>query len=450
MSTHNSSSNTSPMPNSATTIPATTRREVLTAGAAGLAGLSLYGSLAKQVFAGPEKEIAVKPAVIVLYMRGGQDALNTLVPYTDSHYYDMRPSIAVKPPGEENGCIDLDGTFGLNPGMDGFKKLWDQKMLAPVVNCGVPSPSRSHFAMQDYMEYGAIADKSVRGGWLNRFLMATSPQGPEGEFRALALQSRLPRSLRGKYPSLAVAPSRQMGSGDKDSDVLELFDKLYKSPPSMEKPGMRSERPDEDELTQNGRATIDTLRKLEEILSTKPSGKEVRYPATAGRLGKQLQMAARILKSGQGVEVIAADWNGWDHHINEGGGKEGDVIRGRLNTLGTAICTFFEDIKFMKNMVTVVVMTEFGRTNRENGNFGTDHGHGGNMFVIGGKVNGGKVYGDWAGLAPGKTYQNRDLLVTTDYRTVFSEILYDHLKLHPSKDLFPKYTRPETKLGLFA
>ena len=427
-----------------------TRREVLAAGAAGIAGLSVTGALARKAVAGPEKEIAVKPAVIVLYMRGGMDALNTVVPYTDGRYYDMRPTIAVKPPNEENGCIDLDGTFGLNPGLTGFKNLWDKGMLAPIVNCGVPSPSRSHFAMQDYMEYGTIGDKSVRGGWLNRFLMATSPNGPEGEFRALSLQSRLPRSLRGKYPALAVAPSRQMGNGDKDSDVLELFDNLYKAPPSMDKPGMTTERPDEDDLTQNGRATIDTLRKLEEILSTKPAGKEVRYPATAGGLGRQLQMAARVLKSGQGVEVIAMDWNGWDHHINEGGGGETDTIRTRLNTLGTAIDTFYEDIQYMKNMVTTVVMTEFGRTNRENGNFGTDHGHGGAMFVIGGSVKGKKVYGDWAGLAPGKTYQDRDLLVTTDYRTVFEEILYDHLKLHPSKQLFPKYKRPEGKLGLFA
>ena len=430
--------------------PSATRREILTASAAGLAGMSLYGALGKRAFAAPEKEIAVKPAVVVLYMRGGMDALNTLVPYTDGHYYDMRPSIAVKPPNEENGCIDLDGTFGLNPGLTGFKNLWDKGMLAPIPNCGVPSPSRSHFAMQDYMEYGAIGDKSVRGGWLNRFLSATSPRGPEGEFRALALQSRLPRSLRGKYPALAVSPSRQAGSGDKDSDVLELFDNLYKSPPSMDKPGMTAARADEDVLTKNGRATIDTLRKLEEILSTKPAGKEVRYPATAGALGKQLQMAARVLKSGQGVEVIAMDWNGWDHHINEGGGGETDTIRRRLNILGSAIDTFYEDIKFMKKMVTTVVMTEFGRTNRENGNSGTDHGHGSTMFVIGGNVKGGKIYGDWSGLAPGNTYQNRDLLVTTDYRTVFNEILYGHLKLHPSKQLFPKYVAPETKLGLFA
>ncbi len=428
----------------------TTRREVLAAGAAGLAGMTVYGSLAKQALAAPEKEIAVKPAVIAIYLRGGQDALNSLVPYKDGHYYDMRPNIAIPPPDKENGAIDLDGTFGLNPGLTGFKKLWDQKMLAPIVNCGVDSQSRSHFQMQDYMEQGRMRNSPVRSGWLNRFLQSTSAGEGEAEFRALALQSRLPRSLRGKFPALAVAPSRAMGrKKDKDSDVLTLFDKLYKKPPSMEGAGMKSERTDADELTQNGRATIDSLRKLEEILQEKPAGKEVRYPATAGGLGRQLKMAARLLKSGQGVEAIALDRGGWDNHINEGGPGETDTIRRNLTEVGLAASTFFEDIKFMSKKVCMVIMTEFGRTNRENGNNGTDHGHGSVMWVIGGGVNGGKVYGDWTGLAPGKTYQNRDLLVTTDWRDAFTEVLYDHMRLHPSKKIFNKFTPRENKLGLF-
>ena len=425
----------------------TTRREVLAAGAATLAGMSVYGSLARRALAAPEKEIAVKPAVIVLYLRGGNDALNTLVPYTDGHYYDMRPNIAVPPPDKENGCLDLDGTFGLNPGLTGFKKLWDEKLLAAVVNTGVNSPSRSHFQMQDFMEQGRMGDSAVRSGWINRFLQATA--GGDADFRALALQSRLPRSLRGDFPALAVAPSRAVRSKDKDSDVLELFDKLYKQPPSMEGAGMTSERPDEDDLTQNGRVTIDALRKLEEILEQKPAGKEVAYPASAGGLGQQLKMAARLLKSGQGVEAIALDWNGWDHHIREGGPAETDTIRRMLSQMGLACSTFFEDIEYLRKKVTMVVMTEFGRTNRENGNFGTDHGHGSVMWVMGGAVNGGKVYGDWPGLAPGKTYQNRDLLVTTDWRSVLEEVLRDHLKLHPSKQIFQDFTPPETKLGLF-
>jgi len=427
-----------------------TRREVLAAGAAGLAGMAVYGSFARRAFAAPEKEIAVRPAVVVIYLRGGQDALNTLVPYTDGHYYDMRPNIAVPPPGKEKGCIDLDGTFGLNPALTGFKTLWDQKMLAPIVNCGVNSPSRSHFQMQDFMEQGRMSNSPVRTGWLNRYLEATSAGENEAEFRALALQSRLPRSMRGKFPALAVAPSRARGRPqDKDSDVLELFDKLYKKPPSMEGAGMKSERDDEDELTENGRATIDALRKLEEILTQKPAGKEVAYPATAGGLGMQLKMAARLLKAGQGVQAIAVDRNGWDHHINEGGGAETDTIYRMLREVGTAVATFYDDIEYMRNQITTVIMTEFGRTNRENGNFGTDHGHGSVMWVVGGRVNGGKVHGDWPGLAPGKTYQNRDLLVTTDWRDVLNEVLYDHLKLHPSKKVFDDFQPRENKIGLF-
>ena len=217
----------------------------------------------------------------------------------------------------------------------------------------------------------------------------------------------------------------------------------------MDGAGMTDERQDADELTQNGRTTIDALRKLEEILAEKPAGKEVDYPATAGGLGRQLKMAARLLKSGQGVEAICMDWNGWDHHIREGGGGEQDAIRVMLTQLGLACSTFFEDIEFLRNKVTLVVMSEFGRTNRENGNFGTDHGHGGVMWVMGGRVNGGKVYGDWTGLAPGQTYQNRDLLVTTDWRDVLEEVLRDHMKLHPSKQVFADFTARENKLGLF-
>lgn len=424
------------------------RREFLAATAVGAAGLALGGPLARGAFGAPEREIALKPTLIVLFLRGGQDALNSLVPYSEGHYYDLRPNIAVATPDQPNGALDLDGRFGLNPGMTGFKALYDEGLLAPVCNAGLATQSRSHFACQDYMEYGAVGDATVRDGWLNRFLSATAPDGkPEGEFRAVALQGRLPRSLRGAYPVLAVDPRRTMrGQGE---DVLDLFDDLYKQPPSMEQPGMTSERSDEDDLTQNGRATIETLRKLEEILTTKPVGKEVIYPGSLGYLGLQLKMAARIIKSGQGVEVIGLDWNGWDHHIREGGGGENDTIRRMNGTVSDALATFYEDIRPMRNYVTTIVMTEFGRTNQENGNFGTDHGHGSAMWVMGGKVNGGKVYGDWTGLAPGAAYQDRDLMVTTDWRQVFDEALHDHMRLHPSKNLFKGWTPAENKLGIF-
>ncbi len=314
-----------------------TRREILAAGALGAAGITVLGRTAKLAEAAPEREIAMKPALVVLFLRGGQDALNTLVPHTNGKYYDMRPNIAVPPPDKERGAIDLDGTFGVNPALTGFKKLWDKKMLAPIVNCGCPHPSRSHFDQQDFFEYGAPGDKSVRTGWLNRYLMATTGSaGPAGEFRSVAVQGRLPRSLRGKYPVLAVPQRVLRGTGGGDEDVLALFDDLYAAPPSMEKPGTMGARPDEDDLTQNGRTTIDTLRKLQEILKGKQTGKTVRYPASAGRLGRQFEMAARVLKSGQGVEVIAMDWNGWDHHIQEGGSGENDRIFQMLGQMGSA------------------------------------------------------------------------------------------------------------------
>jgi len=428
----------------------TTRREILAAGAAGAAAV-LGGPLARRVLAEPEREISVKPTLVTLFLRGGQDALNAVVPYTDGRYYDIRPNIAVPAPDQPNGALDLDGTFGLHPALQGFKRLYDEGLLAPVVCVGSKHPSRSHFDCQDFMEYGAPGDKSVRDGWLNRYLQATSgPEGPEGEFRALAMQGRLPRSLRGAYPVLAV-PER-LGFGGRrqeDEDVLDLFDPLYQGPPAMGRPGAMGERPEEDDLTRNGRTTIDTLRRLEEILGSKPAGREVAYPAASGRLGQQLRKAARVIKSGQGLQIVGVDWNGWDHHINLGVPAAGNLYWDMLARLDSAVSTFFEDVDTMKNQIVLLIMTEFGRTNAENGNRGTDHGHGGLMFVIGGKVKGGKVYGDWTTLAPGKTYQNRDLEVTTDFRTVMGEILYGHMKLHPSRRLFKGFD-DESKLGLFA
>ncbi|MHC5012720.1 MAG: DUF1501 domain-containing protein [Planctomycetota bacterium] len=431
-----------------------TRREFLATGALGAAAASLGHPFLRDVLAAPEQEIAVKPAVIVLFLRGGQDALNLVVPYTEGRYYEIRPNIAIPTPDQPNGALDLDGTFGFHPALKGLKALYDEGVLAPVVCAGSKHPSRSHFDCQDFMEYGAPGDKTVHTGWLNRYLQTTAgPEGPEGEFRALAMQGRLPRSLRGDYPVLAVPDSLGFSGRQRrpeDEDVLDLFDPLYKAPPSMEgPPGTMGERPDEDDLTQNGRTTIETLRQLEEIITTRPAGKEVTYPQAAGRLGQQLKKAARVLKSGRGLEVVGVDWNGWDHHINQGTPEEGQLYWRMLAQLDAAITTFFDDISNLRSRVTMLVMTEFGRTNVENGNLGTDHGHGGVMMAIGGKVKGGKVYGDWTTLAPGRTYQNRDLEVTTDFRAVMNDVLYSHLKLHESKNLFKGFDASE-RAGLYA
>jgi uncharacterized protein (DUF1501 family) len=425
-----------------------TRRDFLAgaaATAAGAAGLSLTGSFARTASAGPEAEIVVKPCTVVIFLRGGQDALNTCVPWADGTYYDMRPNIGVPPPDKPGGALALDGTFGLHPSLGGFKRLWDQGLLVPVVNAGSPHPSRSHFECQDFLDYGTAGDRSVHDGWLNRYLSATAgPGGAGSEFRALAMQGRLPRSLRGAYPVLAVPDRLDFGgSRGEDTDVLDLFDPLYKSPPSMERPGTMGERTDADTLTQNGRTTIDVLRRLEEIVSRKAPGTEAVYPASAGRLGQQLKRTARVLKAGQGLECVGIDWNGWDHHINEGGPQEQDLISRMLAQLGSAVETFFEDVKDMRNQVTLLVLTEFGRTNEENGNRGTDHGRGSVMFVAGGRVKGKKVYGEWAPLAGG----GRDLPVTTDFRSVYSEVLHGPMRLHPSKQLFPKFT--PKPVGLF-
>jgi uncharacterized protein (DUF1501 family) len=424
---------------------ASTRREFLAAGALGAAAGAL-GRLGP-AWARPEQEISLKPAVVVIFLRGGQDGLNVVVPHADGHYYDLRPNIAVPPPGQPRGALDLDGTFGLHPAMPGFKRLYDAGLLAPVVCVGSDHPSRSHFDCQDFMEYGAPGDRTVVTGWVNRWLSATvGPEGPEGEFRAVAIQGRLPRSLRGEYPVLAVPDS--MGGRGGGNDVLDLFDPLYPAPEMEGPPDAMGERT-EDDIAQNGRTTIETLRKLEEIVSAPPAGREVSYPEAAGALGVQLRKAARLLKSGQGIQAIGLDWNGWDHHINQGRAEEGQLFWNMLARLDAGVSAFYEDVEPLRSKVLTVIMTEFGRTNAENGNFGTDHGHGSLMFLIGGKVKGGKVHGEWTTLAPAKTFQDRDLVATTDFRAVLQDVLYAHLGLHESKALFKGFD-PARRTALFA
>ncbi len=429
---------------------AISRRDLLRAGALGAAAAGLGGPLARRVMAAPDPEVSARRVLVAVFLRGGQDGLNVLVPYADPRYPELRPNIHLPPPGEDGGVLDLDGTFGLHPALTGLKRLYDEKLLAPIVCVGSPHPTRSHFDAQDFMEYGAPGDRLVKTGWLNRYLEATAPAaGPDASLRGVAMQRRLPRSLRGAYPALAVPASLGLGSrrprdGDGD-DVLDLFDPLYGQPDAA---AMGGTRPDEDRLEAAGRTTIETLKRLEDVLASTGGRSAARWPSDAGPLGEPLRRTARLLQAGQGTEVVAVDWNGWDHHIGEGGpGEEGQLPR-MLGQLDRAITAFFEELRPMRATVTMLLMTEFGRTNAENGNRGTDHGHASLMLAIGGRVKGGKVHGEWTTLAPGKTYENRDLVVTTDFRTVFCETLTDFLRLPADREVFPGFTGAR-KLGLF-
>jgi uncharacterized protein (DUF1501 family) len=381
--------------------------------------------------------LAAKPVVVSIYLRGGQDALNVLVPFGDKRYKDIRPTIGIlaKDTEDAKGVIALDDTFGLHPSMKSLKPLYDSKRFAPLVCAGSPHNTRSHFDAQDFMEYAAPGLRTVKAGWLNRFLMATKPKKTEGVvLRALAMQGLLPRALRGECPALAV-PERNVLDNSK---VLDTFEDIYGG--GM---GGMDEKRDDDPVVNAGRDTLETLKRYKEIES-KGKARKTSYPG--GRLGTKLKDIASVIHADAGLEVACVDIGGWDHHANEG--DDVGTIATMLKDVSDSLAAFAEDLDKRLDQTLVVVMTEFGRTCKENGNNGTDHGHGGAMMLLGGAVKGGKVHGDWRGLDDKALYEGRDLPVTTDFRDVFADVLRNHLKFDPPKDFFPEYKAGSVK-GLF-
>jgi len=425
------------------------RREILGAAGAGLisAALPWQSGLLRRAVADDD---AIR-TVVVIFLRGGADALSAIVPYGDKNYYAMRPTLAIpaETTDEQAGVLPLDKTFGLHPALAPLEPFYTAGRLAGIVNVGSPHPTRSHFDAQDFMEYAAPGSRTVRDGWLNRYLHLTrsilSKPGSErvSWLRALAMQGLLPRSLRGRYPALAV-PNRSVLEDDK---VLDIFEPLYEDEGEQDSLAAEMRRLDEenDQVVQTGRNTVATLRRFRELVGRKESGKRIAYPKTA--VGARLQAIAKVIRAGGGLEVAALDIGGWDTHANQGS-TDGAITR-LLGGLAGGVAAFAEDLGPALDNTLIVTMSEFGRTCRENGNFGTDHGHGGFMFLLGGSVAGGKIHGKWDGLAERSIYQSRDLHVSTDFRDVFAAILRDHLRLDVPDDFFPDY-RAKPLRGLFA
>ncbi len=421
-----------------------TRRDFLRFGLVG-GGLALTGpnlsAISARAFAGapaPDRE----RVLVTIFLRGGADALNIVMPLDDPDYLKLRPGIAVVS-GEDAAAapLALDDRFGMNPALAPLKPFWDSGRFAPIVCTGSPHPTRSHFDAQDFMEYAAPGRRDIRDGWLNRYLTASAdPQKDEG-LRAVAMQKKLPRALRGKYAVLA-APARSRKDMD---EVLDQFDDLYGSPPTAGE-GEMGERPEEDAALDVGRNTIEKLRRFYALVEdAEVEASPVRYPKD--ELGRGLERVARAIKAKAGLQVSSLDYGGWDTHTNQGGAV--GSMANRLGNLAKSLSAFAADLgdERMKK-VCVLVMTEFGRTCAENGNRGTDHGHGGHMLLLSGALKEKKVHGRWDGLDAKKLYTGRDLPVTTDFRAVFGETLDDFMGFAPPKDFFPEYRRPR-RMGLF-
>ncbi len=362
-----------------------TRRVFLKNGALAIVGTSIVPSFLTRAVYAAETAAPGKKRLIVLFQRGAADGLNIVVPHGEQAYYAMRPSISIpRPRNGQESAIDLDGFFGLHPAMTAFKPLWDQKHLAIVHAAGSPDTTRSHFDAQDYMESGTPGLRSTDDGWLNRALQA-DPEVGASPFRAVAMGGALPRTLAGSVPAVAMDNIRAFtvgGRGPKPSLASNTFEAMY-------------EQSVDSVLHGTGNETFEAvkmLRSADPEKYTPAAGAD--YPR--GRFGDSLRQVAQLIKANLGVEVAFADISGWDHHVNEGS------VQGQIANLtrefSQSIAALWTDLGDLAESTVIVTMSEFGRTMRENGNAGTDHGHGNVMWLMGGRVQGGKIYGDWPGL----------------------------------------------------
>jgi uncharacterized protein (DUF1501 family) len=368
-----------------------------------------------------------RKTLIAIFQRGAVDGLNVVVPHGEREYYDLRPTIAVKQPqGGTSGesAIDLDGHFGLHPALAGFKPLWDSKRLAIVEAVGSPDNTRSHFDAQDYMESATPGIKSTPDGWLNRVLQ-TQPDAKASPFRAVSMTQSMPRTMQGRASTLAISNLADftIRAGTSSASLQGGFESIYDQSVS-------------DVLQGTGKETFEAVNYLKKVNPSqyKPEN-GAQYPR--GQFGSSLLQIAQLIKAGVGLEVAFTDIGGWDTHVNEGNGRGQLALR--LTEFGAGITALVADLGQRMDDVVILTMSEFGRTARENGNRGTDHGHANAMFAIGNSVRGGKVYGDWPGLKRDQLYEGRDLALTTDFRDVFGEIAARHLGNTNLQTIFPGY-----------
>lgn len=411
----------------------TTRRVFLKQGAMALVSAGMMPAfgpsfLRSTVFAAQAVQKGSTPKTLIcLFQRGAVDGLSLVIPHGDPFYYQHRSlgGIALPRTGQEK-LHDLDGYFGLHPVMSPLKKLYDEKHLVAIQAVGSPHPTRSHFDAQDFMET-AILDRKAHEGWLARTLLNCPQDAAQRKiFRSVSFTNQVPRSLQGAPETLAIPDLKTFDIREKMSasnSASDGFEALYDNAVG-------------DVLHGTGKETFEALKQLRSLTKENYTpAHNARYPN--GNFGKSLQQIAQLIKADVGLGVAFAESGGWDTHANQGN-SQGFLSR-RLSEFADGIAALHTDLGDRMNDVVILTMSEFGRTVRQNGNNGTDHGHGTCFLALGGGVQGGKVLGDWPGLAPEQLYENRDLAVTTDFRDVFAEISQKHLGVQDLKAVFPDY-----------
>ena len=364
------------------------------------------------------------PRLVVIFLRGAADGLNIVVPYQDPLYYKARPTIAIAKPGEPDGVIDLDGQFGLHPALDTLMPQWQSGHLAFIHASGSPVSSRSHFQAQDYWESGTPGDPSVADGWLNRLLAFLPSSSPT---QAVNIGGNMPLILTGKQAvtSLALGAAGSRPLQIDRHQIQAAFDQLYS----------RGDRL--SQMYQEGRIARDMLLgelNTDMMEASRGAPSPEKFVTTARYL-------AQLMAGDSATQVAFMELGEWDTHVNER-----RLLQRNLESLGTGLAAMVEELGDLYQKTVIVVMSEFGRTVSENGNGGTDHGHGNALWLMGGSIRGQQVYGDWPGLDVAAQHQSRDLAITTDFRDVLSSMLGQHFDLSPDHlaQIFPGYQTQQT------
>ncbi len=373
--------------------------------------------------------------LVVVLLRGAVDGLNVVVPYGEEAYYAARPTIAIaKPNAAEGAALALDEHFALHPALNALMPLWQAKQFAFIHAAGSPDPTRSHFDAQQFIENGTPGRRVTADGWMNR-LLAVSPdaaEGVPGPTAAVAIGPTLPHILKGRLPvaNLPLGPAAANKLAIDRPEVAQAFDRLYGANDPIGC-AYRQGRAARAELI----AGLNPEQQMADNGAPLPNA----FPAEATRL-------AGLITRNRNTRLAFVSLGGWDTHVRQGGHK--GQLADRLRPLGEGLAALAQGLGGEWANTVVIVLSEFGRTVQENGDAGTDHGHGNAVWVLGGPVRGGRVYGQWPGLAPAALYEGRDLAVTTDYRSAFAAVLARHLRLSDRalSEVFPGFTPARSDL----
>ena len=379
-----------------------------------------------------DNENSQKNKLLVIFLRGAIDGLNIVTPYGDKRYYEYRPTIAIPSPKDDNGLVDLDGFFGLNPGLKSLKPYWDNKSLAFVYASGSPDPTRSHFDAQDYMESGTPGVKSTTSGWMNR-LVSVLPKS-QSPINTVNFGPIMPRILDGPNKVANISLGKALAKPQVyDRPIInKFFSELYTN--------------SNDELSHNYNEAMKAHHIVIDELQKEMVAANNGAPTPNENFGKQI---ATLFTGQANITSAFISFGGFDTHVNQGNTK-GQLFN-HVNNLGNGLANLIEGLGSIYKHTTIVIISEFGRTAHENGNAGTDHGHGNVIWLLGEPIAGGKVYAKFSGLAANELYENRDIPVNTDFRDVLSLILNEHMGISQKelKNIFPDYNLPKQPLPIF-